>query len=524
MAGLQKGDRIALILPDTCEFVTSFLGAVLAGIIPVPMYPPAGTIQIERYVTTAAAIVARSRPRVVLAPTALHGALCSLAARGVAAPRLLSPEQLDLAATFHPECIRSEDIAFLQFTSGSTSHPKGVSITHANVAANSDAIDAAFALDTEDVPISWLPLFHDMGLIGFLVTALYGTVATRFMSTQMFLRRPMSWLRAISDHRGTISVAPNFAFTLLNRRLKNAEIETLDLSSWRIAGCGAEPICASTLRSFAERLACAGFRSEAFMPMYGLAEATLAVTIPRLSSGLRTHGVDAARLRTEGVALTRDDAGASHIVSCGSPLPVNDVEIFDPNDDASVRPLAEGEVGEIRVRGPNVLEAYWDDPEATAAAFAGKYLRSGDLGYMREGELYVCGRLKELIIVNGRNYAPQDIERAALSVPGVRAAIAFQTRMGACATEAKLVVAAEAAMPDRVEPTLLQRAISGAVGLVAADIVLLLPGQLPKTSSGKPRRIEAWQMYETGLLRAQPRKRRQPVHESTPALGWEKNA
>ncbi|MFL6654098.1 MAG: fatty acyl-AMP ligase [Sulfurifustis sp.] len=510
-AGIRKGDRLAIILPDTREFITSFLGAILAGIIPVPIYPPTGVVQLDRYASTVGSIVAKSRACAVIATTEVEPALRAVQATHSEPLVLTTPEQLDReTAPLRAARISADDVAFLQFTSGSTSQPKGVAVTHRNIGANTSAIHAAFALTPDDVPVSWLPLFHDMGLIGFLLTALYATVSTRFMPTQMFLRRPGSWLRTISRHRGTISVAPNFAFALVTRRMKDDEIAKLDLSSWRIAGCGAEPIRAADLERFAERLAPAGFRREAFLPMYGLAEGTLAVTIPQLGSGLRCRTVDALKLRAERTAVDCDTSDSVRIVNCGPALSVNDVAIFALDDERSERPLTDGRVGEIRIRGPNVMTGYWNDAAASKAAFAGDYLRTGDLGFLRDGELYVCGRIKEMIIVNGRNYFPDDIERAALAVAGVRAAMAFQTRdaWGASGGGTKLVLAVEAPVPERIDTALLHRAINTEVGVSLDDIVLLAPGQLPKTSSGKPRRAEACRWYEAGTLRRQPRERR----------------
>lgn len=510
-AGIRKGERVAIILPDTREFITSFLGAILAGVVPVPIYPPTGVVQLDRYAATVGSIVTKSRACAVVSTNDVEPALRTVQATYASPLLLTTPAQLDReAAPLRDEDVDAGDVAFLQFTSGSTSQPKGVAVTHANIAANTSAIHEAFRLTTDDVPVSWLPLFHDMGLIGFLLTALYATVSTRFMPTQMFLRRPGSWLRTISRHRGTISVAPNFAFALVTRRLKDDEITKLDLSSWRIAGCGAEPIRAADLERFAERLAPAGFRREAFLPMYGLAEGTLAVTIPALGTGLRCRAVDALKLRAERKAVDCDTPDSVRIVNCGPALSVNDVAIYALDDERSEQPLADGCVGEIRIRGPNVMSGYWNDAAATRAAFAGSFLRTGDLGFVLDGDLYVCGRIKEMIIVNGRNYFPDDIERAALAVAGVRAAMAFQTRDAWAANggAGRLVLAIEAPVPERIDTGLLHRAINTEVGVSVDEIVVLAPGQLPKTSSGKPRRAEACRWYEAGMLRRQPRERR----------------
>jgi fatty-acyl-CoA synthase len=522
-AALSKGERVALILPDTREFIVSFLGAILGGIVPVPIYPPAGVVKFERYAAHVGSIVRQSGATAVITTAPLAAALRpTLAARAV----LLTAEALDLApGVFRQEAVGFDDIAFLQFTSGSTSQPKGVCVTHANIASNVEAIATAFALTTDDVPVSWLPLFHDMGLIGFLLTPVYATVSTRFLPTQMFLRRPGIWLRTIAHHRGTISVAPNFAFALVTRRMKEDEIAKLDLSSWRIAGCGAEPIRAGDLDGFTRRVAPAGFRPEALLPMYGLAEATLAVTIPALGSGLRYLAADPLKLRAEQTAVPSDVPQSVRIVNCGPALPGTRVGIFALDDEHSLRPLGEGQVGEIRLRGSSVTSGYWNDPAASAAAFAGDHLKTGDLGFLRRGDLYVCGRIKDLIIVNGRNYVADDIERVALSVPGVRAAMAFQTRPVGTEDEGadKLVITAETAAPEKFDRTLLHRAVSAELGLSIDDIMLVAPRQLPKTSSGKPRRFEARQMYEASLLRGRSHPAPGKANETFNSLEREQN-
>jgi fatty-acyl-CoA synthase len=500
-ADVRRGDRLPIIVSDTREFITSFLGAVLAGIVPVPIYPPAGIVQLHRYMETILAIVRRSGAKVVLTTEKLN---VDLAASGLPFPsRMLTTHQLETSCgAFHDEDVRFDDIAFLQYTSGSTSYPKGVCVTHANIASNSDSIQTAFRLTTDDVPVSWLPLYHDMGLIGFLLTPVYATVSTRFMPTQMFLRRPGSWMRAMSSHRATISVAPNFAFAHVARRLKDEDVAKLDLSAWRIAGCGAEPIRPADLEAFATKLAPAGFRSRAFLPMYGLAEATLAVTIPEPDTGLMCCSVDVHKLRAEKTAVLLKGAGSVQVADCGPALPANQIAIFALDDDYSVHPLDEGKVGEIRIRGPNVMSGYWNDVSATRSAFAGRFLRTGDLGFLHQGRLHVCGRTKELIIVNGRNYFPDEIERAVRSVPGLRVAMAFQTSPVAVndSEGSQLVIAAEAAAPDKIDLKHLHHAVSTEVGLSVNDVVLVAPGSLPKTSSGKLRRREACRLYEAGML------------------------
>ncbi len=501
-AGLGKGDRLAIVMPDTEAFVSAFLGCVMAGIVPVPIFPPDGLVQLDRYGATVAAILGRCEAKAVLLSSRLEEALLTIPGLPQLPFTLLTPERLDaLEADFSPVVIGPDDLAFLQFTSGSTATPKGVRVSHRNIRANTGSIRRAFALTPNDVPVSWLPLFHDMGLIGFLLTTVYATVSTRFIPTLSFLKRPDFWLRAMSHYRGTIAVAPSFAFGLVARRLTDAQVANLDLSTWRIAGSGAEPVRVGDLQAFARRLEPAGFDQRAFLPMFGLAEATLAVTIPPLASGLRYQTVDRTALGAEGVARAPDStANAVDIVNCGPAIDCGQIAIFAPDDEASRTPLPERTVGEIRVRGEHLFDGYWDDPEATAAAHAGDYLRTGDLGYLDQGELYVCGRIKGLIIVNGRNFFPDDIERIVFGKAGVRTAFAFQTS-GSADAPGKVVLAAEVVEPERFDPGQLRHAVHAELGLTLDDIVPLEKGRLPKTSSGKPRRQEACRLYESGKLR-----------------------
>jgi acyl-CoA synthetase (AMP-forming)/AMP-acid ligase II len=503
-SGLKKGDRLAIIMPDTREFIVSFLGAVLVGIIPVPIYPPDGMMQLDRYGATVLAILGRCQAGAVITSARLEEALHSMPimhGMGQLPFALLTPERLaDNASPLREETIGPDDIAFLQFTSGSTATPKGVCVTHRNIVANTQAIRAAFALNIDDVPVSWLPLFHDMGLIGFLLTTVFATVSTRFLPTQIFLRRPDSWLRAMSRHRATIAVAPSFAFAMVARRVTDEQLRELDLSSWRIAGCGAEPVRVNDLQQFARRLAPTGFRPEAFLPMYGLAEATLAVTIPALSSGLRYLHLDRAALGRDDAVITEAGPHSVAIVNCGPALSCGEIAIFAPDDRECAQPLPDGRIGEVRVRGEHVVGGYWDDADASAEAFGGGYVRTGDLGYLHQGELYVCGRIKGLIIVNGRNHFPDDIERIALAQPGVRTAFAFQTSARDDAPS-RVVLAVELAAPDDLAAAALRRAVHAELGLNLDDIVPLARGRLPKTSSGKPRRQEACRMYEAGRLK-----------------------
>jgi fatty-acyl-CoA synthase len=359
--------------------------------------------------------------------------------------------------------------------------------------------------------VSWLPLYHDMGLIGFVLAPLYHLVPIVYLPALLFLKRPVTWFQAITRHRGSIAYAPNFAYALCIKRIKAAELEGLDLSSWRVAGCGAEPIRPETLEGFADAFAKIGFRKEALLPSYGMAESSLAVTFTELSQGVKTISVNGPVLWEKGRAelLPEDADDAVRLVSCGPEFPEHTVRIFEPDDEASERPLDEGNVGELRVAGPSVMRGYWEDAELTRSSFAGRFLKTGDLGFVHDRHIFVCGRSKEIVIVNGRNYYPQDMEWEASKVAGVRRGnvVAFGARdpSGMERDRERVVLAFEVQEPERIGQTStlvaeVRRAVQEGMGLTLDDVVALPPGALPKTSSGKLQRAKTRELYETGEL------------------------
>jgi fatty-acyl-CoA synthase len=407
-AGLVKGDRIALIIPDGHEFVLSFLGAMVGGIVPVPIYPRATFKAIETYHDTIRHTLQASQARMLLSTEAMRPYLEPVLEQDVPVKQIDTVEQLQQRLGPELQCPRltSDDLCFLQFTSGSTSQPKGVMVSHGNLIANAKAFLGKHGLDRrdDDLAISWLPLYHDMGLIGFVLGVLVLDIPTVIMPTASFARNPRIWLDAIRKYNGTLTFAPNFAYALVVKRLRKDNIDDWDLSKLRIAGCGAEPINANTLRDFAQRLSSAGFRPEAFLPSYGMAEATLAITFSDHASPMKTDIIDAQALQ-QGKAVPATDATAQRLelVCCGKPFPGHELSIVN---DAG-QPLGEREVGEIVVRGPSVTHGYFNNPEATAEAWKNGWLHTGDLGYLVEGDLYICGRSKDLIIINGANHYPR---------------------------------------------------------------------------------------------------------------------
>lgn len=499
--GARRGDRVALIVPDPDAFVPLFLGALVAGLVPVPLYPPSSVVKLETYGGTVAHVLEAAGARLLVLPRAQRELLGDLLAQTAPETRVIDIEAIPrgeaLSEGVEPQ---PGDVALLQFTSGSTSSPKGVIVTHGQLAANGKSImlDGLHATE-EDRGVSWLPLYHDMGLIGFVVAPLFAKVPVVFLPTSAFIRRPSSWLASIHKHRGTITFAPNFAYALATRAIQPRDIATWDLSCLRVAGCGAEPIQANVLRAFASRFAPAGFRETSFLPAYGMAEATLAISFSPLDRALLTDKLDAAAVET-GEARPSAEESASEIVGCGRALPGTEIRIMSETGEV----LGDRVIGEIVVRGPSIASGYFGLPEETAESFPDGWLKTGDLGYTVAGELFVSGRKKDLLILRGRNYFPQDIEATVSRLDGMRdgQCVAF-TRALPPQTEESLVIVAETAQkPERHDD--LRRAIAAAVyeasGLVVAETVLIRRGTLPRTSSGKVRRAETKKRLESGLL------------------------
>jgi acyl-CoA synthetase (AMP-forming)/AMP-acid ligase II len=511
--GLRKGDRVALILPQAEDFILCFFGAVRAGIVPVPIYPPLGLGQLQGYLDNTRHIVAKSGARALVTSSKIKRLLGTVQAESPALEQVVAVEAIrESLENLRPEKITLDDIAFLQFTSGSTSRPKGVSVTHANLAANIHGfMELGLAVSIDDVGVSWLPLYHDMGLIGFVLAPLHYSVSVVFLPPLLFLKRPVSWFQAMTRHKGTISYAPNFAYALCLKRIREKELEGIDLSSWKVAGCGAEPIRPETLESFTSTFAKVGFRREALLPSYGMAESTLAIAFSHLGAGMKTVSVDGPRLWAEGIVTTvgSDDERAVRLVSCGAEFPGHSIRIFATEDGGSESPLPEDRVGEIRIAGPSVMAGYWEDAERTRETFAGPFLRTGDLGFLHGGEIYICGRSKEVVIVNGRNYYPQDMEWEASKVPGVRKGnvIAFGARdpAGIERDRERVVLAFEMqdvhkAPQAQALAQSVRKAVQDGMGLTLDDVVPLGPGVLPKTSSGKLQRAKTRGLYEEGSL------------------------
>ncbi|WP_394820912.1 fatty acyl-AMP ligase [Pendulispora albinea] len=500
--GLAKGDRVALVIPDSDEFVLSFLGAIYAGVVPVPMYPQLSFKNVESYHDTVAHITRASGASLLLTTATTRPFVEPVKDKVETLGSIVSVSELEGPAPGSIDHVKISptDHCFFQFTSGSTSRPKGVVVTHGNLAANSEAIMIhGLAKDSSvDKGVSWLPLFHDMGLIGFVIAPLFTDIPVVFLPTASFVRAPRLWLDAIHKHRGTITYAPNFAYALVAKRLKDKDVAGLDLSCVKIAGCGAEPIQAKTLRDFAEKVKPAKFDPRAFLPSYGMAEATLAITFVEHLTGAHSDTVDPKALQ-EGKASPASNGG-QELVCCGHAFPDHEIAIVDEHG----RRLGDREVGEIIARGPSITLGYYQEPELTAQSWkpydGETWLHTGDLGYTVDGQVYICGRIKDIIIIRGRNYYPQDIEWAVSELPGIRRGnvVAFSVDVDG---EEQLVICAEAFQSDAVG--LIEQitsTVAGQIGLSVHKVEIVPQGSLPRTSSGKPQRRKTKQMFEAGTL------------------------
>jgi fatty-acyl-CoA synthase len=502
--GMKKGDHVALILPEAGEFIPAFLGVSQGGGVPVPLYPPMGVGQLGGYLDHCKHIVGASRAKLLVTNRQIKAVIGKVHESAPDLSEILLMSDLDGDPSLWKDAgVTLDDTGFIQFTSGSTNKPKGVVVSHRNLAVNAWAVmREGLRSHDEDRGVSWLPLFHDMGLIGFVIAPIHHRVPVSFMSPMTFLKRPATWLEILSKHRGTITYGPNFSYAITAKRVRDRDLEGLDLSCVRVAGCGAEPIQAETLRAFAERFQKVGFKESAFVPSYGMAEYTLAIAF---STGVPTDRVLADELGAEGVATPApDDASATdvvEIVHCGRAFAGHGVRIVDLETRAV---LPDRRVGEIELSGPSVMQGYYEMPEATRETIGEDgWMRSGDLGYLVDGDVFICGRAKDVIIVNGKNYYPQDLEWAASEVKGVRAGnvIAFPSFKEGLGREAVVVVAETKDAPDREQLARdVKTEIARQTGLTPDEVVIVDAGTIPKTSSGKLQRRKARELYETDAL------------------------
>ena len=497
--GLSRGDLVAIVLPDAFQFLTTLFGTSIAGLTPASLYPPSATSDLPRYLQLTAAILRASGARAVVTTGPLAPTFEDARRTCPELSLVLCADDLDGPAVEPEQLPGLDDVAFVQFTSGSTSSPKGVALTHANLSANIDAFmgPSGVGASAGDVGVSWLPLNHDMGLVGMALGALYTQRSCVLMPPEAFVRRPVEWLRAITRHRGTVSFAPNFAYDLCVRRVK--DLAGLDLSSWRVAGCGAEPIHPPTLAAFAEKFAPVGFSDTSFLPCYGLAEHVLAATFPPRGRRPRTEFVSADALTERRAAVPHDGQGPSlALVSCGSALPGHRLQIVGEDGN----PVAERQVGEILLAGPSVMLGYYQQDALTAQTIRDGWLHTGDLGYLAGGELFVCGRAKDIIIVNGRKYHPQDLEWAVDGLSGVRhgRVVAFGATERGHADRVVIVVEPSGTVAARVLADAIRREIGELFGLYVDEVAVVRSGTVGRTTSGKVQRGATRARYERGEL------------------------
>ena len=513
-ARAAPGERALLLCPNGIGFMVGFFGCILAGVIAVPMMLPRRRGARD----ASASILADCTPRLALAPRALiDGERGDLVGRFEAdGLEWLAVDDPALPSGPEPGVPRRREgdgLAFLQYTSGSTSAPKGVMVSHANLLANLAMIEGAFGNTRHSTYVSWVPLYHDMGLIINALQTLYVGALCVLLAPVAFIQRPLVWLRAISDYRAAVAGGPNFAFDLCVERYRPEQMGEIDLSCWQVAFNGAEPVRADTIGRFTDTFAGHGFSAAAMYPAYGMAEATVLVSAGMRGAGPAMRTLSRDGLRRHIAAAPRADSDAQMVVGCGRALAGERIAIVDPDSFAR---CAAGLVGEVWVAGPNVAGGYWRNPEASAAIFSARiagedgqhWLRTGDLGFVdAAGELFVTGRIKEIVIIRGANHYPQDIEHTVQSCHEAlrrHGGAAFTTGDASDAERLVVVQEVERTYRKRIAPDELighiREAIVGAHEIVPYEIALLRPGALPKTTSGKIQRALARQLWLEGSL------------------------
>ncbi len=500
--GLKAGESVAIMLPTGADYFFSFFGILLAGGVPVPIYPPARLKQIEEHLNRHAAILDNCLAGILITVPEAKQMARLLAPQVPSLHHVATVNELSsVAGKFRKPALTARDTAFLQYTSGSTGRPKGVVLTHGNLLANIRAMGEAIGAGPTDVFVSWLPLYHDMGLIGAWLGSLHYANLLVIMSPLSFLARPQRWLWAIHRHGGTLSAAPNFAYELCLRRIDDKDLDGLDLSSWRNAFNGAEAVRPETVGRFCQRFAKYGFRRQAITPVYGLAESSVGLAFPPRNRGPLVDCIrrDDFTASGDAVPATEEDAKALRFIACGRPLPGHQVRIVD----AGGRELPERQEGWLQFRGPSVTSGYFRNPQATRRLFKGDWLDSGDRAYIATGDVYITGRAKDIIIRAGRNIHPDELEEAIGDVPGIRKGnvAVFGSADPDSGTERLVILVEtrkrEAAALDQLRSKLNALATDLAGG-PADDLILAPPNSVLKTSSGKIRRAASRKLYEKG--------------------------
>lgn len=514
-----RGQRALLLFHPGTTYITALLACFYAGVVAVPVYAPRANASMERIDS----IQRNAQVHCVLSTQEIHDAYraqhtCDSPLDALHWRYVHELAQGDATQWRHPD-VSGNSLALLQFTSGSTAQPKGVMVSHGNLLANSQIIQQAMQCTPETVGVVWLPPYHDMGLVGGLLQPLYARFTMHLFSPAAFLQRPMQWLKMMSSLRATLTVAPNFAYELCVKRAKPDQLAALDLSAWRVAGNGAEPIRSDVLARFAQTFAPCGFDARAFYPCYGLAESTLFVSGPRVGAGATTIHVVREALMAHQVRVCAEDCtvDTSTLVSCGQVPPALQLAIVSPESGRPCEPLT---VGEIWVRGDSVAAGYWQRPEETAATFhctlstpqgtTTQWLRTGDLGVMLDGELYVTGRIKDLIIIGGQNHYPQDLEATVMRVADAVMPMHAAALSDTDAHGERLVLVVELRQTQRDASTdalarRLREAISLSHQLHVDEVVFMARGSIRRTSSGKTQRRLTRLLWQRGEISELPR-------------------
>ncbi len=499
--GFVPGDRLALIAETGPEFAALFCGAIYAGVWPVPLPLPTSFGGKDNYIEQLAVQLNSSDPKMLVGPNEIGEMTAAAAARQGCEHAGWDDFTAGTAVAVDLPNIQTDDICYLQYSSGSTRFPHGVAVTHRSLLSNLSAHSHAMELEDNDRCISWLPWYHDMGLVGCFLSLIANQVSGDYLKTEDFARRPLAWLDLITRNQGTsVSYSPTFGYDICARRISSqtAVNDRFDLSRWRLAGNGADMIRPDVMQSFVNAFADAGFKASAFLPSYGLAEATLAVTVMPPGEGIRVELVEEERLSGSPRDLSRP-ARYRAIVNCGKA--VKDMEVVIRGEDGGT--LRDHQIGKVWCRGTSVMHSYFRDPEATAACLVDGWLDTGDMGYMAKGYLFIVGRAKDMIIINGKNHWPQDIEWAVEQLPGFNhgdiAAFSIEMENG----EETPAVLVHCRVSDPVKRLELRDQIRDKVRAITGMncvIELIPPKSLPRTSSGKLSRAKAKKLYLSGEI------------------------
>jgi len=500
--GLKKGDRLALVAETGPEFAACFFGAVYAGLWPVPLPLPTSFGGRDAYVDQLVVMLTSSDPQLFLYPDELEEyAVAAARKRGVAARAWESLPEIEPSADELPQA-DADEIGYLQYSSGSTRFPHGVAVTHRSLLDNLRAHGIGVQVQDSDRCISWLPWYHDMGLVGCMLSPVANQLSVDYLKTEDFARRPLAWLDLISRNPGTtLSYSPTFGYDICSRRMSSQTkaADRFDLSRWRIAGNGADMIRPDVMQAFVDSFADAGFKAQSFCPSYGLAEATLAVSIMPPGEGIRLELVEESELSGVGTPAQERPRRYRAIVNCGRAVEGMEIEIRG----ADGQILADRSIGKVWCRGTSVMAGYFRDPESTSACMVGGWLDTGDMGYLSGGYIFIVGRAKDMIIINGRNHWPQDIEWAVEQLPGFKSGDIAAFAITGPSGEETPAVLVHCRVSDPGERGRLRddirervRAITG----ISPVVELIPPRSLPRTSSGKLSRTKARNLYLSGEI------------------------